>query len=434
MTPVHRRWLRRTWRLLELPALGAAIGILVAAVVTLVMTPTYEAEASVILIPDANVATGQLSINEVNLALSLTTTTADLAESADVAASVASTLGLPFESVFGHVDGQSTLGLQLVTIQATADSAEQAADIANAVAREVAAVAGELSLGGATIRVEALDSATPPSAPVSPRVALNLGLGAMIGALAGIVVLAVRRHLDGSFTRLADVEAELALPVLGSFVVDRRNRRRGDLALYTAEPEIVQGIERFAASLSVLAPAVEGRRIVVCGIVPGAEMGLIPGLVATAVDADRRDVVVVDATGADGAPDPPSKWLSGFTRVDVAALLDAGDDDASATPMIVAVDDDDAIGTLVDKLQRAHDVVVIAPAVLAGAGLARVAEHADVLVLGLDSDHTSSNEAGRAALLVRRLGVPLTGIVVVGAAADNDGWVASAWPGVDRSG
>ena len=119
----------------------------VAAAVTLLMTPTYEAESSVILIPDANLATGQLSINEVNLALSLTTTTADLAESSDVAASVASTLGLPFESVFGHVDGQSTLGLQLVTIEATADSAQQAADIANAVAREVAD--GDLRVGDA---------------------------------------------------------------------------------------------------------------------------------------------------------------------------------------------------------------------------------------------------------------------------------------------
>jgi len=368
MISVHRRWLRRTWRMLGLPALGAAIGFLVAAVVTLVMTPTYEAEASVILIPDVNVATGQLSINEVSLALSLTTTTADLAESADVAASVASTLGVPFESVFGHVDGQSTVGLQLVTIQANADSAQQAADLANAVAREVATVAGELNLGGGTIRVEALDSATPPS------------------------------------------------------------------GLYTAEPEIAQGIERLAASLSVLASAVEGRRIVVCGIVPGAETGLIPGLVATAVGADRRDVVVVDVAGADGGSDPPSTWLSGFARVDVATLLDAGDGDASPFPKIVAVADDDGIGALVDTLQRFHDVVVIAPAVLAGAGLARLAEHADVLVLGLDSDQTSSNEAGRAALLVRRLGVALIGIVVVGAAADNDGWVASAWPGVDRRG
>ena len=434
MISVHRRWLRRTWRMLELPALGAAIGILVAAVVTLVMTPTYEAEASVILIPGANVATGQLSINEVNLALSLTSTTADLAESADVAASVASTLGVPFESVFGHVDGQATLGLQLVTIQATADSAQQAADIANAVAREVATVAGELSLGGATIQVEALDSATPPRAPVSPRVVLNLALGAMIGALAGIVVLAVRRHLDGSFTRLADVEAQLALPVLGSFVVGRRNRRRPDLALYTAEPEIAQRIERLAASLSVLAPAVEGRRIVVCGIVPGAEMGLIPGLVATAVGADRRDVVVVDATGTDGGSDPPSGWLSGFTRVDVPTLLGPGDDDVSPTPTIVAVTNGDGVGTLVDTVRRSHEVVVIAPAVLAGAGLARLAEHADVLVLGLDSDQTSSNEAGRAALLVRRFGVALNGIVVVGAAADNDGWVASAWDAGDRRG
>jgi capsular polysaccharide biosynthesis protein len=420
--------------MLGLPALGAAVGILVAAAVTLLMTPTYEAESSVILIPDANLATGQLSINEVNLALSLTTTTADLAESSDVAASVASTLGLPFESVFGHVDGQSTLGLQLVTIEATADSAQQAADIANAVAREVATVAGELSLGGATIRVEALDSATPPSGPVSPRVMLNLALGAMIGALAGIVVLAVRRHLDGSFTRLADVEAQLGLPVLGGFIVGRRSRRRGDLALYTTEPEIAQGIERLTASLSVLAPAVEGRRIVVCGIVPGAEMGLVPALVATAVGADRRDVVVVDATGADGESNPPSRWLSGFTAVDVATLLDSGDDGASATPRIVALADDDSTGALIDTLQRSHEVVVIAPAVLAGGGLARLAEHADVLVLGLDSDETSSNEAGRAALLVRRLDVALTGIVVVGAAADNDGWVASAWPEVDRRG
>jgi Mrp family chromosome partitioning ATPase len=94
------------------------------------------------------------------------------------------------------------------------------------------------------------------------------------------------------------------------------------------------------------------------------------------------------------------------------------------------------VGALIDALAaNAENVVVTAPPVLAGPGLTALAEHADVVILVLASSLVSRAEAGRAALLVRRLGVDLAGTVVTGAATDEDGWHPSAWkdPQTDES-
>jgi Mrp family chromosome partitioning ATPase len=90
---------------------------------------------------------------------------------------------------------------------------------------------------------------------------------------------------------------------------------------------------------------------------------------------------------------------------------------------------DEQVGGLVDTLAGHGDPVVVeAPPVLAGSGLAALARHADVVLLVVASDRVRKTEAGRAAVLVQRLGVPLAGLVVVGAAAGEHGWRSTAWP------
>ena len=113
-----------------------------------------------------------------------------------------------------------------------------------------------------------------------------------------------------------------------------------------------------------------------------------------------------------------SQTTSGLTVVGAAEMADhlhrSGED----------------VGQLLDELAEVvDDVVLAAPPVLAGPELARVAEHADMVLLVVASDHASRAEAVRAGLLVRRLDVAMGATIITGTAATEDGWHLAAWAG-----
>jgi len=64
--------------------------------------------------------------------------------------------------------------------------------------------------------VSVLESAIPPLKPVSPKVRLNLALGAFLGMFGGFFLAFFMEYLDDSLDRPEDVEQSLNLPVLVS--------------------------------------------------------------------------------------------------------------------------------------------------------------------------------------------------------------------------
>ncbi len=73
--------------------------------------------------------------------------------------------------------------------------------------------------------VMALERATSPNQPSSPRVLLNLLLGAVVAAIAGIVVVWVREAQDRRVRDSADLEALLGQPLIGVVPSFRKKSR-----------------------------------------------------------------------------------------------------------------------------------------------------------------------------------------------------------------
>ncbi|MEV8985567.1 hypothetical protein AB0113_26185, partial [Klebsiella variicola] len=86
-----------------------------------------------------------------------------------------------------------------VRVEATGPTPESARDLAQAWLHGMTVQVDQLeSTGGGrgAVRLVAGDSARLPSAPSSPNVKLDVAVGAIVGAVAGVVFALVRRAFD----------------------------------------------------------------------------------------------------------------------------------------------------------------------------------------------------------------------------------------------
>ena len=433
-------FLRAKAKVVALPVLGVLCGVGAAAAITASLTPTYQATASVILLPTPTGNSAEVRLSDVSLAQNLVSSVARLAQSREVAVEVATQLELPDGRVSGHITGVSEPGIQIVKVQATADKPAQAAAIADAAAKAMIKLSNKLTLGGSAVTVQPLDEAGVPTVPIAPRPALDYLLGALVGLLIGVGFATLRNRTGDRFRRVADVETELGLPALG--IINRRTPRRRIRSASTlyARAEIGNAVDGLVSALSVLGErSAAGRRIFVTSAAEEDSAAFVAVLLAVGLQQQEHGTALLEAKLRRSAihryfPDQPELAVSDV--LGRSPLSDA--EDAPAVLTLDAINDYfdaparfDQVGALIDSLAAAgDDVVACAPPVLAGRGLSTLAKHADIVILTVDSDRSRRADAGRAALLVQRLGVPVAGIVVTGSAADEDGWQPSAWPAV----
>src|ERR1700738_5267331 len=95
-------------RAVAMPLWGLGAGLMAAVAVPAILPPTYQASASVIIMP----ASG----GESTTIQALVPSVARLAESREVALQAAGALGVPVEQVAGHISGVAEPGILIVTV------------------------------------------------------------------------------------------------------------------------------------------------------------------------------------------------------------------------------------------------------------------------------------------------------------------------------
>jgi capsular polysaccharide biosynthesis protein/Mrp family chromosome partitioning ATPase len=431
--------LRTVVKALAMPTLGLVVGLGAAGGVTVLLAPTYQASASVMIMATATGDAGTIKVTDVGLAQNLAPSIARLAESREVAVQAATALKLPVKQVEGHISGVSEPGIQIVTVHTTAPTAAGAAAMANAATEAMRELCERLRLGGqAAITVGTLDRAGVPDTPVSPKVPLNYALGALVGVLAGLGLGSLRTRVDDRFRRVADIEAGLGLPALGVLKLSRWRALHGG-PRRSARPELEAAVDATLAAVSVLNPLGSRRRIVVTSVGDQDSAAVVATLLAAGLCRQDHPTTLMEGLSR---PATTRRYVPNHAEHTVEQILTGrrGDAEALAVLPIDAVRDHlgsavprgDQLGSLLDALAAGGDyVVVTAPPVMAGSGLCALARHADVVLLVVASDQARKAEAGRAALLVQRLGVPLAGLVVIGGAAAEDGWRPASWPAAE---
>ena len=108
---------------------------------------------------------------------------------------------LGFEVNPDAVSAESPLDTVLVVVSAKDRDPQVAAGIANAVARRLAVLIQDLETpleegNMSPVKASVVQTAVAPLAPTSPRPLLNLALGFLLGAAAGVGIALLRESLD----------------------------------------------------------------------------------------------------------------------------------------------------------------------------------------------------------------------------------------------
>lgn len=215
--------LRKRWLLIGVIAL---VALNAAAALSFTATPTYQATTSVYFsLPYGTTASDlyQGSNYTQNQVISF----AELATMPVVLKPVIDDLGLKVspKQLAGSIDATATPDTVIVEVTASDPSAERAADVANAVAKELGVAVRKLSpkdtKGRSTVDVSTIGAASTPVSPSAPKKKRNLVAGLFGGVFIGAALAVVMELLDTRIRRAADVAAVTSAPLLGDIAADK---------------------------------------------------------------------------------------------------------------------------------------------------------------------------------------------------------------------
>lgn len=258
----------------------------------------------------AQVATTPLVLDPVIKQLGLSTTADDLAGSVSAVAP------------------ESTVILEL---SATDTNAAQASRIVNAIAQELATVSGKLSNthnnGTDAVKATILAPAQVPTAPSSPNIPRNIGIGVVLGIVLGLVVALVRNALETKIRSAQDIERLTDKPVLGTIAFDEKVVESPLIVIDQPLSALSEAIRRLRTNLQFVDTTKKSKVIVVTSSVPGegkstTAMNLAAAL-ATAgsrvllIDADLRRPSVASYMGMEGRAGLTSVLIGSADAYDV---------------------------------------------------------------------------------------------------------------------
>ena len=267
---LHRRWIL---------VLGAALsGLALAAVVTLLMTPSYTATTRLFFGVEGSGSAAELAQGS-TFAEKQMISYAEVATSPLVLNSVIDRLGLPVAAgaLAGRVTAAVPSDTVILEVSVTDADAEQAARIANAVGSKLSDVAAGLSPeradGTQAVRATTLAPAVAPARPSSPSIPRNLALGLVLGLLLGVGGAVLQRLLDTKVRNDQDVRALTDQP-------------------HSAPAE---AIRRLRTNLQFVGVASGSKSVVITSSIPGEGKSTTAiNLAVSLADAGTR-VVLVDA-------------------------------------------------------------------------------------------------------------------------------------------
>lgn len=221
----YLRTLHKYWVLILATTL---VGIAVGAGVSILATPQFQATTQLyVSVRGEGQAIGDLAQGS-TLARQSVSTYASIVRTESVLGPVIDDLDLDTTSaaLAGRVAAHAPLDQSLVLITVTGTDPAQTADIANAVGQslkdlveqnlEAPATEGSPSL----VSLSTVQPAAVPTAPVSPRVPVNIGLGLLVGLVLGIAAALGRAALDTRIHSLTDIERATDSPILGGIAFD----------------------------------------------------------------------------------------------------------------------------------------------------------------------------------------------------------------------
>ncbi len=360
-----------------------------------------------------------------------------LSRSPDVLNPVIRELGLdkPVRDLADAVEITSPPDTVLLEVAATDSDPSRAAQISNAVSRQLARQIEELetprSSGVSRVNVTLIEPAAVPLAPSSPRVLVNLILGIVAGAALGFIAALLRHHLHQRVVSSDDIRAVTGMAPLDTIRIRtiRTSGHAPPVSLEALDDTSIEA-ERYRTVRTALTYASgddQRSQFVVSSSLPregkttvAANLAISwaqAGAEVCVVDADLRRPMLSQALGVEGSVGL-SDLLEGAVALDEAlipwnsgmlTLLPAGPRPQDPPALLGS----EGMRKLIFELATRFDVIIYdSPSILAVADPVVLSRLVDRLVLVAQAGMTSQSQLARTLEIVREAHVNLVGTVL----------------------
>ncbi|BDZ42738.1 chromosome partitioning protein [Paraoerskovia sediminicola] len=350
------------------------------------------------------------------------------------------------EDLAKQISVSSPLNTSLISIDVEDPSAEEAADVANATAQNLALVVGDLvpdlESGDSSVTLETVRPAVVPEVPSSPKTLLWIALGLVGGAVAGVTYIALREIVDTRVRDLHGVTAVVDAPVLGSVAHERRVPRHPLLDDPSTSNQRAEAFRQIRTNLTFLEVANERVLLPITSSVPGEGKSTTAANIAQSLAAGGSRVVLVEADLRRPALGPllGLESMAGLTTVLAArAELDdviqhwgttsldivlAGERPPNPSELLGS----DAMLKLLGKLSKRYDKVVIdCPPLVPVTDAAVIARACGGAVLVAGAGRVKRADLQQAVSNLKSVGAPIIGVVANDLAPKNVSTYAYAY-------
>ncbi|OUN86255.1 YveK family protein [[Collinsella] massiliensis] len=201
--------LRKHLKIVVLLPIACALAMALASV--LVMRNTYTAQTDMYVLASSEGESGGALSSDLSASQMLTNDVAQLLKSDRVMSDAAEDLGLPNLNAYDiTVSSESTT--RVITLSVTGADARGAANVANALAKNVSQVAREVMN---VQSVNVIDEAPVPQAPSGPNRPLYIAVAFMAGLFLAVAIVVVLDLVDTRVRTSEQVEELLGVPVIG---------------------------------------------------------------------------------------------------------------------------------------------------------------------------------------------------------------------------
>lgn len=223
---LHKSWILVTASLL--------IGIAAAAGASLLMTPKYEATTQLFVsVRGDTQGTGDL-VQGSNFARQSVQSYVSVIRTESVLGPVIKDLGLDTTTaaLSAKVSASAPVDTSLIKITVADEDPVMAANVANAIGASITTLvqdrleARDGDEVASMVRLETVQPAVVAENPVSPRVPLNIALGALVGLAVGIGIAVLRSVLDTRIHSTHDIEQVTDAPLVGGIAFDPEAPKR----------------------------------------------------------------------------------------------------------------------------------------------------------------------------------------------------------------
>ena len=264
------------WRLIIqnrlIISLCTLVSFIAAIVITFTTTPTYQAKSQIFVSTPASTVDISALATGSSFSQQRVKSYAQIINSPLTLAPVVQELNLSItpEELSEMVSASAPLDTVLIVLTVTDTDPQRAADIANAVAKQFGVTVANLELQGigsdSPVKVSTVLNAVPADSPASPKKAINLILGLLLGFGLGIALASLRRLLDNTIKNEDDLQGTPLLAAIGFDVLAKEKPLVTQIGRYSARTEAFRTLR---TNVQFLRPDSHPQVIVFTSALPG---------------------------------------------------------------------------------------------------------------------------------------------------------------------